>query len=302
MIQDEYTAIVFFSSHQSNTRIVTTTNMFSCTAPVITEADEQAERAALTKAESLAIESDLYGYTETPTQERFNLPNLQASLAEMQECLQAISRKDDYQQALQHNLVERESNPIRFLRSEEFHPAAAAQRVVEYWKLRKKAFGADAYLPLTLDAALEPQVEFLRRGAVRWLPNDEKGRLVLFMDRVRCFDLGMSRNDILRCVFYLLHCGQERGEDFVLVCNLKRLELYKVRFESSGLRSCVIPVRVYIYRSRVSILVVSHIRILSLFFNCSTSTGCLPREPLCYCGTDPCNGKPPMYVVDRVGR
>ena len=205
--------------------------MFSCTAPVITEEDEKAERLARTEAENLAIQHDLYG---TSTAMACPSPDLlQALLAEMETCIDDIRIKPAYERALELDLIERETKHSTFLRAAEYNPKDAAQRIVEYWKVRRKNFGQDkAFRPITLETA-DPD-EKLAHGTIRLLPRDRNGRSVLFFDRVRCFNVGMKTADILRCLTYLLHTiDDEEGRGIVLLASLKGLELYTVSWSCS---------------------------------------------------------------------
>jgi hypothetical protein len=55
-----------------------------------------------------------------------------------------------------------------------------------YWKTRRKFFGEErAFLPLTLGGALAQDAEVIETGIFAILRNDQKGRGVLFFDRIR---------------------------------------------------------------------------------------------------------------------
>ena len=94
---------------------------FSFTAPQFTEKQQEEERRGLSKEEHERIEADAYG-TALEIEETEEL--LEKSLSEFKEHLEALSDYDktDYQEALKRcpELVEKESDPIRFLRCEEF--------------------------------------------------------------------------------------------------------------------------------------------------------------------------------------
>ena len=67
------------------------------------------------------------------------------------------------------HLVAQESDPIKFLRSEQFEPQAAARRLALYWKYRKIVFGDRWLLPMiqTGTGALTAQaIDLLRRGFI----------------------------------------------------------------------------------------------------------------------------------------
>lgn len=79
--------------------------------------------------------------------------------------------KKDYLEALKlaPALIKAESDPIKFLRSEEFNPWKAARSLVLYWDYRKKLFQSRWLLPLNDSGAgaLEKEdIELLRSG---WL-------------------------------------------------------------------------------------------------------------------------------------
>jgi hypothetical protein len=79
------------------------------------------------------------------------------------------------------SLVESESDPIRFLRREEFNGWAAALRLMEYWTTRRTIFADKAFRPMTLssDGALEETDRvLLRTGAMCILPENRNGRMV----------------------------------------------------------------------------------------------------------------------------
>jgi hypothetical protein len=124
------------------------------------------------------------------------------------------------------HLVERESNSIALLRCQTFDAWAAASRLVAYWKLRKSTFGADrAFLPMTLHGAMAEDLDAFRTGVFQILPNDEKGRAVLFFDRIRAVRSIISRDALIRCFFYVTQVlfetenVQKRG--YVWIVNAK---------------------------------------------------------------------------------
>jgi hypothetical protein len=121
--------------------------------------------------------------------------------------------KEDYVKAFEvaPELVLTESDPLRFLRFTNFNAAAAAQRLVLYWKRRREVFGDRAFLPLTLtgDGALsDSDIDLIKSGTGVFLPNDADGCTVV------CFDLSKRSDDSLerrlRCAFY---CGQIFSEN-----------------------------------------------------------------------------------------
>lgn len=99
---------------------------FSFSAPRFTEEDEIRELAAMTDAEREEVRHDLYG-THVEVEETSEL--VETSLAQMQACLEEIPQeeKEVYLEACRvcPELVETESAPIRFLRSENYDPAVS---------------------------------------------------------------------------------------------------------------------------------------------------------------------------------
>jgi hypothetical protein len=118
--------------------------------------------------------------------------------------------KVEYMEALRvcPEVVETESAPLLFLRRENFNYWAAALRLVSYWKLRKEAFGADAFLPLQLklspasgtrscfDVSQVPTLEVLSV-----LPPDERGRSVVCFDASRLNDIALDMDALRRLCF-----------------------------------------------------------------------------------------------------
>ena len=96
---------------------------FSFSAPRFTEQDEIRELAAMTDAEREEVRRDLYG-THVEQEETDELR--ERCLQEMQQCLDEIpeAEKQVYLQACQEcpELVQTESAPIRFIRSENYQP------------------------------------------------------------------------------------------------------------------------------------------------------------------------------------
>jgi hypothetical protein len=80
---------------------------------------------------------------------------------------------------------------------------AAARRLIGYWRHRKFCFGADkAFLPMTIDGAMQDDVDVLRKGIVHILPDDEHSRAVLFMDRTKMCEPHASTEQIVSGVLW----------------------------------------------------------------------------------------------------
>ena len=109
--------------------------------------------------------------------------------------------KRDYLEAMQKApvLVHLESNPLKMLQCEKFNVVAACTRLTKYWKWRKKLFGPDrAFLPMTQNGAMYEDIDALAKGFVSILPEDGKGRLVVFFDRIRAIPPMAPRDTVVR--------------------------------------------------------------------------------------------------------
>jgi len=118
------------------------------------------------------------------------------------------SQKTAYLEALKRcpNLVESDSNAMRFLKRENCNPSDAAKRLISYWEDRKKAFGERAFLPLNSTSYTEEAFCALWQGVYQILPNDGKGRKVVY-----CDDKILSRLSLksrLQLVFFLDYIAQ----------------------------------------------------------------------------------------------
>jgi hypothetical protein len=184
-------------------------------APFVTPEDEQAEREALTEEESQRLYEEVYG-SEVEIEETDTM--VDASLL-LQEALHEIpeAAKEAYLEALERAplLVESESDPISFLRCENYDAWAAAHRLVAYWEVRKKFFGPDrAFLPMTQTGAMAEDMEYSEKALISILPDDDHGRPVVCWDRTRTSAAVAPRASVLRCCFYLLQVlsEQERAQ------------------------------------------------------------------------------------------
>jgi hypothetical protein len=107
-------------------------------------------------------------------------------------------------------------------RFHEFDSLAAARRIANHWKKRKRAF-----LPITLltgqGAMTADDVRILQIGYCINLPRDKKNRTVLYVDvSKRRPDTTPFRRKV--CIFFLLQCVMEnetsRNDAFVLLFNI----------------------------------------------------------------------------------
>jgi hypothetical protein len=114
------------------------------------------------------------------------------ALAELEDALEFISPagKAALLEARQRmpSTVNKEADPIRFLRFENFNTWAAAQRLAVYWSTRKSLFGERAFLPMnqTGEGTLNSDdIALLNTGFVAFLPDDTNGRGVVCVDTSR---------------------------------------------------------------------------------------------------------------------
>ena len=163
---------------------------FSATAPIVSEKQEQAELKALTEEERQELDSDLHPCVDTLAdgQERDEL-SMQTAVSMLTEALEMIPNHEKlaYTEAMLHvpDLVERESDPRAFLRCERWDAWAAAKRLILYWKVRKHFFKDRAFLPMTLDGAMAPDIHTLEKGIIMCLPADDHGRRVAAIQRCK---------------------------------------------------------------------------------------------------------------------
>jgi hypothetical protein len=200
---------------------------FPFTAPLVTEQQEKEEREALTDEERKKLHEDVYGGGQLVIETEEMLRN---GTQMLREAVLAIpdAAKAAYLEALEIAplLVERESDPVAFLRCEKYDAWAAAQHLVAYWDVRKNIFGAErAFLPMTQSGAIAEDREYLEKALTMILPDDDCNRSVIYVDRIRTIRAIAPRDAILRCFFYVLHVlcqgenTQRRG--FVMVVNLR---------------------------------------------------------------------------------
>jgi len=219
---------------------------FSFTAPIITAEQEWQEWNSMTPEERELIQKDIRGQTsedgaeETPstshqpldsnniyaTSDDINNETFQQALLEI-----ADKEKKELLHAMEvaPHLVAMESNPMTYMRR--LSPMVAAYRIAQYWKHRRRLFGdARAFLPMTLDGAMEDIFSCLEKGFLNVLPKDPSGRAVIFFDRIRAIPAVASRDSVLRVIFYILQKVAMQDEvisnGFVFMENIAGYDLY----------------------------------------------------------------------------
>jgi len=122
-----------------------------------------------------------------------------------------LETKRDYWTAVQQvpDVVDRESNPLRFIRYARDNFWAAAERMCAYWQLRVQLWGRHrAWRPLTMDgtgALNEQDILVLQAGFPAVLPPSADGKQVIFFDRSKWLPSVTDRDNRLRATFYLLN-------------------------------------------------------------------------------------------------
>lgn len=148
----------------------------------------------------------------TATRDRVALNNVLSIIPDKTAYVEATQRCPD--------LIERESNPDLFLQFEDLPEAAL--RLVNYWETRKRLFGEKAFLSIfdLQHGALSANAkELLQFGVGVWLPPDDFGRSVAFVDRSRANPIQekLSLQDRQQGCFYLLNQRMLVSKEFVLV-------------------------------------------------------------------------------------
>jgi hypothetical protein len=195
--------------------------------------DSVDESSSVPTDNNSAINRNLYG--------PLSLPDI-ASTAEIKMSMESqrqldealdlipIEQKHAFAEAKQcvPNLIETESNPIRFLEAENYNVWAAAKRLVAYWKYRKDFFGDRAFFPMLLSdtgrtAISQEDMVFLKTtGFVTILPNDRYDRVVIYNDRDKLGSTAQhSYKHRFRAFFYGLQLASEmdasRSNGLVLI-------------------------------------------------------------------------------------
>jgi len=159
---------------------------------------------------------------------------LTTSLTHLKEALDVIplDAKKDYVEAVRcaPQLVQTESQPLKFLRCEDFNPWQAARKLVLYWEYRRWLFKDRWLLPLiddmdkarTQDSALtEKDIHLLNAG---WLAfvyaqcPEKYGRFVI-VDHGRY--MGHTLDTFLRVVFYLLSTASDEVAQTVGITSIR---------------------------------------------------------------------------------
>ena len=142
-----------------------------------------------------------------------NEESLDFHVAQLNEAFEALKggAGKDYQAAKLHapDLVEIESNPLRYLKFHEYDYKAAALSVSRYWEHRRFIFGEQSYQPVTdlggTGALQGDELCLLQSGFISLLPSDIGGSPILCFDDSRvskCSNVSVSLLHRMRCFFY----------------------------------------------------------------------------------------------------
>jgi hypothetical protein len=120
-------------------------------------------------------------------------------------------------------LIGSETDPSRYLYHSNGNALEAAQLLAKNWKLRIEVFGEErAFLPLDLSgngALTEEDISILKTSWLALLPNDTKGRTVLFVNAFRVAGAAIDGKEMRRArgSFYLLHQAAEKNRPFCIL-------------------------------------------------------------------------------------
>ena len=104
----------------------------------------------------------------------------------------------------------------------------AARRLVTYWERRKKVFGEDYTLPLTLSGAMQKHVHTLYDGVLNLLPvKDDFGRAIIFANPINLSPASFENQ--VRTWWYLIHVIMEDDvalkNGFIIISNARNTTL-----------------------------------------------------------------------------
>jgi len=127
-----------------------------------------------------------------------------------------LEEKTEYEEALIRvpELVESESNFLKFLRKHSFDAIAAARNLVAYWELRVKVFGRDrAFLPMTIRGAMQDDFDALATGFMQIIGTDAHGRAIIYHSKSKANSRLHHRSSLLKTAFYILHVASSDPEN-----------------------------------------------------------------------------------------
>ena len=130
-------------------------------------------------------------------------------------------------------------------------------RMLTYWKSRRRLFGDEkAFLPLSMEGTLGSDVAIVESGILVILPNDERGRGVLCMDRIRAVPPIAPRDAVLRVLFYLIHVLSEDE-------SLQKKGYVGLMHIKVCLNFPILPLRFIVSTHMISYLLLSSFRVMT---------------------------------------
>lgn len=125
-----------------------------------------------------AIEYRVSAESEAMVTNRLQLLTEALNTSDFEEC-------NAYQLAVQQDAQWVEREKIKFLRSEDFDPAATARRMLRHFALKQELFGSDKLgREIRISDLNKDDMESLRSGGLQFLPSkDHAGRGILFARR-----------------------------------------------------------------------------------------------------------------------
>lgn len=209
------------------------------------------ERLALSEIEREHITNDIFGSVQKESSQNLIIDAREIMEAKLRQMPSEL--KTAYMEALAScpNIVNVESNPYAMLRADDYEPALAAQRLVKYWETRLSLFGQYAFLPMTVEGALQSDIAALETNFCEMLPHDKNGRRVIYYDRSRISNAVYNRDSIVRVMWYAIHkvSNEENAQNagFVLLtdCRQDTLHSFDRKLVKLLIDSCirVAPIR-----------------------------------------------------------
>lgn len=148
-----------------------------------------------------------------------------------------IDEKTGYIEAIKKipELVASDKHRLPFLRSDDFHAARAARRMVNYWNLRVDTFGADAFNDITIHSLENEGLRELETGFWCLLSGtDAYGRALISFTPKRLSVPGLSFNGQRKALWYVIHAAIEdeeiRKNGMVLVVFLSDVTPEDIKF------------------------------------------------------------------------
>jgi len=133
-------------------------------------------------------------------------------VAQIENAMNSVKNNSSYRTAQERSpeLIQTESDLLRFFRLEKFDASRTAQRLAAYWEKRVELFDERAFFPMTQtgEGALNrSDLNALSTSYFSFLQNDTSGCSVLCYDASKLFKV--SKKILLRLAFYLFSVAAE---------------------------------------------------------------------------------------------